>query len=196
MADDAAHSPAERRAGGAGRPGAASVAIRAMLEPDLLAYKALRDAMLAGHPEAFTSDAETERLRDLASYRSRLAGGSNGMTLFTLLALDGSRVVGALTCEREPRHKVQHLANLVGMMVADTHRGRGIGRALLAAGLDRVRATPGLAQITLSVTAGNRAAIGLYRSAGFERYGHLPDAIRLPDGRRLGKDLMLLRLQG
>ncbi|MFG6415286.1 GNAT family N-acetyltransferase [Roseateles sp. DC23W] len=164
-----------------------------MLEPDLLAYKALRDAMLSGHPEAFTSDAETERLRDLASYRSRLAGGN---TLFTLVALDGSRVVGALTCEREPRHKVQHIAHLVGMMVADTHRGRGIGRALLAAGLDRVKATPGLAQLTLSVTAGNRAAIGLYCGAGFERYGHLPDAIRLPDGRRLGKDLMLLRLQG
>ena len=47
-----------------------SVSIRPMLEPDLLAYKALRDAMLSSHPEAFTSDAETERLRDLSSYRS------------------------------------------------------------------------------------------------------------------------------
>lgn len=35
------------------------VQIRAMLEPDLLGYKALRDAMLARHPDAFTSDAET-----------------------------------------------------------------------------------------------------------------------------------------
>lgn len=171
----------------------ADLGIRVMVESDLLAYKALRDAMLAGHPEAFTSDAETERLRDLASYRSRLTGGN---TLFTLVALDGQRLIGALTCEREARHKVQHIAHLVGMMVADTHRGRGIGRALLVAGIARVQATPGLAQITLSVTAGNRAAIGLYRSAGFERYGHLPDAIRLPDGSRLGKDLMLLRLQG
>ena len=172
----------------------ADIALRPMLEPDLLGYKALRDAMLAGHPEAFTSDAETERQRDIASYRSRLAGGAGGGTLFTLLALDGTRIVGALTCEREPRRKVQHLAHLVGMMVADTHRGRGIGRTLLATAITRLRATAGLAQVTLSVTAGNRAAIGLYESVGFTRYGRLPDAIRLPDGRRLDKDLMLLRL--
>jgi len=172
----------------------ADVTIRSMLEPDLLAYKALRDAMLTGHPEAFTSDAETESQRDLASYRSRLAGGSGGGTLFTLLAVDGTRVVGALTCEREPRRKVQHIAHLVGMMVADTHRGRGIGRALLAAAVARLQAVPGVAQLTLSVTASNRAAVGLYESMGFTRYGRLTDAIRLPDGRRLDKDLMLLRL--
>lgn len=170
----------------------ADVTIRPMLEPDLLAYKALRDAMLAGHPEAFTSDAEAESQRDLSSYGSRLAGGN---TLFTLVALDGGRVIGALTCEREPRRKVQHIGHLVGMMVADTHHGRGIGRALLAGAIARLQATPGLAQVTLSVTASNRAAVGLYESVGFQRYGRLPDAVRLPDGRRLDKDLMLLRLQ-
>ena len=172
----------------------AEVSIRPMLEPDLLGYKALRDAMLAGHPEAFTSDAETEGQRDLSSYRSRLAGGSNGSTLFTLVALDAGRLVGAITCEREPRLKVQHIAHLIGMMVADTHRGRGIGRSLLIAAIGKIRATPGLAQVTLSVTSTNRAAIGLYDSQGFERYGCLPDAIRLADGRRLSKDLMVLRL--
>jgi ribosomal protein S18 acetylase RimI-like enzyme len=172
----------------------AELVLRPMQESDLLAYKALRDAMLAGHPEAFTSDAETESRRDLASYRSRLPGGQGGATLFTLLAVDGDRVVGALTCEREPRRKVQHIAQLLGMMVADTHRGRGIGRALLAAAIARLQAVPGLAQLTLSVTASNRAAVGLYQSMGFQRYGRLPDAVRLPDGRRLDKDLMLLRL--
>ena len=168
--------------------------IRPMLEPDLLAYKALRDAMLTGHPEAFTSDAETESQRDLSSYRNRLAGGSNGTTLFTLVALDEARLVGAITCEREPRLKVRHMAHLIGMMVSDTHRGRGVGRTLLIAAIDKLKATPGLAQVTLSVTAGNRAAIGLYESQGFVRYGCLPDAIRLADGRSLAKDLMRLRL--
>lgn len=173
----------------------ADICIRPMLEPDLLAYKVLRDTLLAGHPEAFTSDAETEGQRDLASYRSRLAGGAGGGTLFTLLATDDARIVGALTCEREPRRKVQHIAHLVGMMVADTHRGRGIGRALLAATIARLRGEPGLAQVTLSVTASNHVAVGLYESVGFERYGRLPDAVRLPDGRQLDKDLMRLRLR-
>lgn len=172
----------------------AEVSLRLMQEVDLMGYKALRDAMLARHPEAFTSDAETEVRRDLASYRGRLAGGNNGTTLFTLVALDAGRVVGGLTCEREARQKVQHIAHLVGMMVADSHRGRGVGRALLGAALARLRATPGLAQVTLSVTAGNQAAIALYTGMGFERYGSLPDAIRLPDGRSLAKDLMRLGL--
>ena len=75
-----------------------------------------------------------------------------------------------------------------------TGAGRGIGRALLGETLARLRATPGLSQVTLSVTASNRAAVGLYTRAGFERYGSLSDAIRLPDGRSLTKDLMRLRL--
>lgn len=170
---------------------APAVSIRLMREPDLPAYKALRDAMLTRHPEAFTSDAETEGQRDLSSYRSRLAGGP---TLFTLVAVDAGRLIGALTCEREPRRKVHHVAHLVGMMVAETHRGLGIGRALLRQALSQLEATPGVAQVTLSVTSSNQAAVGLYASQGFERYGRLPDAIRLPDGQRLTKDLMVKRL--
>lgn len=46
------------------------------------------------------------------------------------------------------------------------------------------------------MTAGNRAAVGLYESQGFVRYGCLPDAVRLPDGRRLDKALMFRRLDG
>lgn len=170
--------------------------IRPMLEPDLLGYKQLRDAMLVRHPDAFTSDAVTEARRDLASYRGRLSGGGNGGTLFTLVALERGRVVGALTAEREPRVKVQHVAQLIGMMVADSHQGRGLGTALLDAALVRLRATPGLALVTLSVTATNSAAVALYTRAGFTRYGRLPDAVRLPDGQRLTKDLMSLRLDG
>src|SRR4051812_4581118 len=96
------------------------IGIRPLLEPDLMGYKALRDAMLAGHPDAFTSDAEAESQRDISSYRSRLAGGAHGGTLFTLVAVDANRVIGAITCEGEPRRKVRHIGHLVGMMVADT----------------------------------------------------------------------------
>jgi ribosomal protein S18 acetylase RimI-like enzyme len=166
--------------------------IQPMAEPDLLAYKALRDRMLATYPDAFTSDAETEGQRDLASYRSRLAGGD---TLFTLLAWGPGQFAGALTCEREPRRKVAHIAHLIGMMVAPAHQGQGVGRALLAQALERLQADASLALVTLSVTASNAAAVRLYEACGFERYGLLPDAIRLADGRSLAKALMLRRLR-
>ena len=65
--------------------------------------------MLADFPESFTSDAETERSRDLASYRSRLSGGAAGGTLFTVVALTG--VPATAWWKRSPpseaRQKVQ-----------------------------------------------------------------------------------------
>ncbi len=165
--------------------------LRIMQPADLPAYKALRDLMLQRHPEAFTSDAETETRRDLSYYQSRLSGGS---TLFTLLACDGPALLGALTCEREQRRKVQHTAHLVGMMVLPGHQGRGVGGLLLDDALQRLRALPGLALLTLSVTRGNERAVRLYERRGFERYGRLPGALRLDDGRELDKDLMVCRL--
>ncbi|MET0210216.1 MAG: GNAT family N-acetyltransferase [Burkholderiaceae bacterium] len=171
------------------------LSLRLLTEPDLPAYKALRDAMLARHEEAFTSDAATERAREAVSYRVRLHPQAGGRALFTLGAwLEGS-LVAALTCEHENRHKVRHISHLVGMMVDDTHRGRGIGAHLLRHALTLLRKEPSLEMVTLSVTSTNTAALSLYRRAGFTRYGHLPRAIHLPDGRYLAKDLMSLTLQ-
>lgn len=169
--------------------------LRLMLDADLLDYKALRDGMLARHPEAFTSDAETESARDVASYRSRLAGGGDGETLFTLIARDGARLLGALTVEREPRRKVQHIAHLIGMMVAPEARGRGVGGRLLDQAIALLKADTSLELVTLSVTRGNGPAVTLYASRGFERYGRLERALKLADGRVLDKDLMRLVLR-
>lgn len=171
----------------------AALDIRLMQERDLPAYKALRDAMLERHEEAFTSDAASERARDASSYRSRLANGET--LLFTLLAWQQGQLLGALTVERDRRAKVAHQAHLVGMMVSDAAQGRGIGRALLEQALQQLRADERLSLLTLSVTASNAGAVRLYERLGFRRYGRLEGAIRLDDGRLLDKDLMVLRLR-
>lgn len=176
-------------------PAPPAITLRLLTERDLDAYKALRDAMLARHEQAFTSDAATERAREAVSYRVRLHPQAGGKSLFTLGAWQGQRLVGALTCEQENRQKVRHIAHLIGMMVDDEFGGRGIGRHLLQQALTLLRREPLLETVTLSVTAGNRAAIALYRRAGFTRYGHLPRAIRLADGSYHAKDLMSLDLR-
>ncbi|OWQ91624.1 hypothetical protein CDN99_09940 [Roseateles aquatilis] len=176
-------------------PAATGVQLRLLTEHDLPAYKALRDTMLARHEHAFTSDADTERAREAASYRVRLHPQAGGKSLFTLGAWIDDTLVGVLTCEHENRQKVRHLAHLIGMMVDDGHQGHGIGGRLLRQALALLRREPLLETLTLSVTAGNEAAIALYRRVGFTRYGHLPRAIRLADGRYCAKDLMSLDLR-
>jgi ribosomal protein S18 acetylase RimI-like enzyme len=167
-----------------------------LLQADALAdYKRLRDASLSRHEEAFSSDAVTELRRPVESYASRLSQGRDGLMLFTLVAFLDGAMVGAVSCEREPRMKVRHIAHIIGMMVLDEVQGRGIGRALLRQSLSLLGADPELELVTLSVTRGNRAAVHLYESCGFSRYGRLPRALRLSDGSMLDKDLMMLSLR-
>lgn len=166
--------------------------VRPLAEPDLIAYKALRDAMLQAHPDAFTSDAETECGKPAHVYLSRLGLGRRDGGHFLLGAFVGGALVGAIGCDRDPRPKVQHLGQVVGMMVAPAWRGRGIARALLDACIDRARRA-GIETLTLSVTVGNGSAERLYRGAGFDDYGRLDDALRT-HGVSYAKRLMRLPL--
>lgn len=167
--------------------------IRDLAAPDLPAYKALRDGLLAAHPEAFTSDAETERGRAPETYLARVAGPGAAWP-FTLCAWHGSALAGAITCEREARIKTRHIGHIVGMMVAAEARGIGVGGALLDACISRCRASREVELLTLSVTSGNEAAVHLYERAGFQRYGRLERAIRV-GSRYHAKDLMVLDLR-
>ncbi len=191
-----AASPASAKTHAAPDAGTSATAcrLRVMGAPDLAAYKTLRDLMLATHPEAYTSDAETELRRPPETYLARVAGMADDGWPFTFTAWRGVWLCGALTCERDVRVKVRHIGHLVGMMVHPEARGRGIGRALLEACIVRARRCQGTELLTLSVTSGSVEAIHLYESAGFVRYGRLERAVRI-GGHYHHKDLMALRLE-
>jgi ribosomal protein S18 acetylase RimI-like enzyme len=167
--------------------------IRLLAADDLPAYKALRDEMLALHPEAFTSDAPTERARPAAAYMPRLGIDRPDGGQFALGAWQADALVGALSCERDMRLKVRHIGHVIGMMVRPEMRGHGVGRALLAACIDRARDVAGIEMLTLTVTSTNLAAVALYEGAGFRRYGRLEHAMKLGDTYH-DKDLMVLHL--
>jgi RimJ/RimL family protein N-acetyltransferase len=166
--------------------------LRELQPRDVREYKALRDHALAHHEDAFTSDAATEAERTAQSYATRLGADSAGA--FTLGAWRGDRLVGAVTCDRDPRIKVRHTGHVTGMMVHRDEQNRGVGRALIDALIARAAADAELHQLTLNVTAGNAVALRLYERAGFVRYGTLPRAIRV-GGRFLDKHHMLLTLK-
>lgn len=155
------------------------VLVRRVQADQLHAYKALRDEMLERHPQAFTSDATTERRRGAEDYLPRLGFDRPEGGHFTLGAWQGAALLGAIGLERDQRPKVRHIGHVIGMMVRGDVQGRGIGRALLEALIAEARAPIGIELLTLTVTEGNRGALRLYERAGFERFGVLPRAIRI-----------------
>jgi len=71
------------------------VVIRPLATADLADYKRLRDAMLAAHPEAFTSDAESEADKEPLDYLQRLGLDRDDRGHFVLGAWRETRLVEA-----------------------------------------------------------------------------------------------------
>jgi ribosomal protein S18 acetylase RimI-like enzyme len=78
--------------------------------------------------------------------------------------------------------------------VSSLHRRKGIGRALLAALLERAKRDSSLEQILLAVATEQTAAKQLYRDLGFETYGTEPHALKM-GSRYIDEDHMILRIR-
>ena len=99
--------------------------------------------------------------------------------VYTVETPDGE-LVGRLSLSRDQHSASQHVADL-GLMVAASHRRRGIGRALLEQAVAWAR-EHGVEKLELHVFPHNEAAIALYESFGFEREGYRRRHYRRSDG--------------
>lgn len=83
------------------------------------------------------------------------------------LAFHEEEAVGIAVCfEAFSTFRAKPLLNIHDIAVCPDARGRGVGRALLAA-VERDAATRGCCKITLEVRSDNPSAKGLYSSFGF-----------------------------
>jgi len=85
------------------------------------------------------------------------------------VAEDDGLIVGRLSVARDPHQASRHVADL-GLMVAASHRRRGIGHALLQQAVGWARET-GVRKLELHVFPWNEPAIRLYEQFGYERVG-------------------------
>lgn len=92
----------------------------------------------------------------------------------------GETIVGRLSVGRDPHPASHHVADL-GLMVAGTHRRRGVGRALLEQAVEWAREA-GVRKLELHVFPHNEPAIALYDAFGFVRVGCRKAHYRRPDG--------------
>jgi RimJ/RimL family protein N-acetyltransferase len=105
-----------------------------------------------------------------------------------LAAGAGGKLVGDLGL-----HLARYGVADLGMAVLAAWRGRGVGSALLAEGIDQARAA-GAHKVALQVWPHNSAAIALYERFGFQREGYLTRHYRRRSGELWDAVVMGLRL--
>ena len=88
-----------------------------------------------------------------------------------LVAEVDGQVVGNLGLHAASKSPRRRHAGIIGMSVRDDWHGRGVGTALLAAGVDLADNWIGYARLELTVYTDNEAALALYRKFGFEIEG-------------------------
>jgi ribosomal protein S18 acetylase RimI-like enzyme len=88
-----------------------------------------------------------------------------------LVAIEGDRLIGYVTVQRERHPVTRHVASLAIAVAADA-RGRGVGRRLMEEAIAWARRV-GVEKVVLSVYPHNEPALSLYRSFGFIEEGRL-----------------------
>lgn len=107
----------------------------------------------------------------LEQWRQRLAASGEGT--YNLVAVVGDRVVGMLSVDTFPNRPRRRHAGAIGMSVQDEWQGKGIGTALMRAGIELADKWLNLTRLELEVFTDNEPAIRLYERHGFEHEGTL-----------------------
>jgi ribosomal protein S18 acetylase RimI-like enzyme len=146
--------------------------LRALTGYEATAYNAFFAAGAKAHPETLRITPADMLAKPFATAETEDA--------VTLVALDANgEWLGVVSVERElGREKRRHVAWLVRMYVSQATAGKGVGRALLRAGIQRARRMPGIAKLNLTVAASNERAVKLYESEGFRVFSRETDAFR------------------
>ncbi|CAM3022759.1 phosphinothricin acetyltransferase [Paracoccus aminovorans] len=157
--------------------------IRPAEDRDLSAILAFWNPIIRETTIVFSSEERTpESLGTMISAR-RAAGRE------MLVAEDAGEVLGIATYDQFRGglgyvHAMEHT-----VMLAPDARGRGVGRALMAAIEDHARARGGHTMVA-AVDAANAEGIGFHEAIGYARVGYLPES-----GRKFGRWLDLVLLQ-
>ena len=148
-------------------------------------------ATVGREPEAWLLN--TDGWRSVTEERRYLRALKRHPDAAVFVAEDDGAIVGRLSVARDPHTASRHVADL-GLMVAASHRRRGVGRALLEQAVSWAR-DAGIHKLELHVFPWNEPALKLYEQFGFEREGLRKDHYRR-DGEYVDAILMAFRLGG
>jgi RimJ/RimL family protein N-acetyltransferase len=122
----------------------------------------------------------TNGWRDAADERRYLRAIRRYPNAAVYVADDDGVIVGRLSIARDQHPASRHVAD-IGLMVAQSHRRRGIGTQLLDAAVQWARQS-GVRKLELHVFPWNTGAIALYEKFGFVQEGYRREHYRRGDG--------------
>jgi RimJ/RimL family protein N-acetyltransferase len=160
------------------------VAVRPARQEDLDGLVELT-AAVAAEGRWIGTEAPLDRERRRRALADRLAGER----ALLLVAEVGGRPIGELWMD-----VASYGVAWLGMLVAEGWRGRGVGSALLRAGIDWARQASAH-KVSLEVWPHNQAAIALYEKFGFRREGLLRRHYRRRNGELWDAVMMGLPLE-
>ncbi|MGG1575465.1 N-acetyltransferase family protein [Fictibacillus sp. NRS-1165] len=143
--------------------------VRELGAADAEEYWRLRLEALMLSPEAFATSYEEAVKRKNPIEQVKENFSVNGSHTFGAF-LDGV-LVGIVTLVQESHKKMSHKANIFAMYVTSRRRGKGTGKALMEAAIQKAKDMKEIEKVNLTVVSSNERAKRLYSSLGFVSYG-------------------------
>ena len=122
-------------------------------------FRDLRLKALKTDPAAYGSSYEEEVKVKEEEWRRRIRS--------TVFALSGDEPIGMIVAYFDQRPKTRHIVEIYGFYVSPEHRGEGVGTKLLERALALAGRNRRIVKVSLAVNPEQRAAVKIYRKAGF-----------------------------
>ncbi|MGI3170322.1 N-acetyltransferase family protein [Pseudooceanicola sp. C21-150M6] len=148
---------------------------RLLTSRDAAEWRKLRAEAVRLYPDAFlTTESEVMAESDTAVATRLDGGGSYGL-------FHGEKLVGFARMGQSRLARTRHRGYIGGFYVRPDFQGTGAAQALMQ-GLIAACPDRGIWQLELFVNAVNHRAIRFYQALGFQKEGHLPNAVTGPEG--------------
>ncbi|MFS8130604.1 MAG: N-acetyltransferase family protein [Candidatus Dojkabacteria bacterium] len=149
---------------------------------ELKDYSAIKNLMLIGlkeDPTAFSVSFEEYEPNSEYWWMGYINPFLTSVFQEMYLSFDGANLEGMVGITYDNKQRKKHIANFVWFYVEKSHRGKGIGRALIDKALEVLSTKKEITKLSLLVVATQEKAIEIYKKNGFEINGTLKKELKI-----------------